>query len=341
MEACELVLHFGRPVVRLEGRDSEDVAALAWHLFEALKTKFSCAMMSDPGQAVLLVDSCDGTPLLTRKRLTSKTQLLDIVRSQRSAGEWLIQRTFLLTESGARAVLFSQPRKMKTKTAWAHFQATRELGMVGRECGLTGLVVQHTVLDRAIQSSLSRHMEELHNLILGQTTQHMSEGQAWLQEQLTWVTSSGCTMHDFHNGYKRGMAAYLNDKAFMAGLYGGVESLRDSMSSITSGVSSWLPTVVRFVDWDMPKDEQYRFYNMFALTPPCRGVSVVLAVAIRWQSPVPCEQDAALSRECTACNHRFAVSVAVSRVDRFEVDLHGQNEQDNDSCNGDRFGQLH
>ena len=87
MEASELVLRYGRPSVCLEGREIEDVASLAWQLMSTLKRRFESTLLADPGPAVLLVDSCDGTPLVTRKRLRRKTELLDVVRSQRSTGE--------------------------------------------------------------------------------------------------------------------------------------------------------------------------------------------------------------------------------------------------------------
>ena len=286
MSASELVLHFGRPSVHLEGRDSEDVVALAYHLHTTLKSKFYNVLLSDPAQACLIVDSCDGTPLITRKRLRCKTDALGVIRSQRSTGEWLIQRQLCLTESGGRAVLFSHPRQMKTKTSWAHFQATRELSKTGREFGLTGLVIQHTVLDRAIQGSLHRHMKELHNLVHAHMTRNMSEGRAWLLTLLTWPTSAGCSMHDFHTGFKRGMAAYINEKQFTSGLYGAVEALRDSFSSIVQGLGEWLPSVVRFVDWDIAEQEVYAFYCMFALPPPL--VEALMTLQLRFDGTHLC-----------------------------------------------------
>ena len=97
-------------------------------------------------------------------------------------------------------------------------------------------MIQHAVLDRAIQTSLSRHIEELREMILAQTTAGKSVSCIWLQEQFAWVTFAGCALHDFHNGYKKGMHGYLTDRQFMAGLYERVASHRDSFSSMMTGI---------------------------------------------------------------------------------------------------------
>lgn len=62
MAAAVLVLHLGRPSVNLEGRDGEDCAALACHIDAALRERFVTTVREDPGQAMLIADSCDGTP---------------------------------------------------------------------------------------------------------------------------------------------------------------------------------------------------------------------------------------------------------------------------------------
>lgn len=58
----ELAVEFGRPAVALEGRDAETCQALAALLSEALRSKFLGLLAEDSEQAVLLVDSCGGTP---------------------------------------------------------------------------------------------------------------------------------------------------------------------------------------------------------------------------------------------------------------------------------------
>ena len=108
----------------------------------------------------------------------------------------------------------------------------------------------------------------------------------WLQEHFTWVTFAGCALHDFHNGYKKGMHGYLRDRQFMAGLYGGVASLRDSFSSIITGIGLWLPTVVSFSDSAWAQEEQYRFYNLFGLTPPI--VEALMALQLRYDGTHLC-----------------------------------------------------
>jgi hypothetical protein len=265
LDSSELVLHYGRPGVLLQGSEVQECVALSYHVSNLAKTRFVDTLLRDEGQAVMIVDSCDGTPLITRNRIREKAGELEVIRRQKSTGEWLILRKFVLTEDGQRAVVFGMPRRMGSKTAWAHFQATRELIGTGRELGHKGLLLNHTVLDRAIQGPVSRHMAELHSLLQSQQAQNMSPGEAWLLDQMTWTTSAGCSLHDVHNAYKRSMQPYLEDKPFMTALYGSVEALRDSYSSICKGINEWIPRVVQFEDWELTEQEQYQLWLIFGL----------------------------------------------------------------------------
>lgn len=264
----QLVVTFGRPAVALEGRDAETCQALAALLSEALRSKFLGLLAEDTEQAVLLVDSCDGTPVTTRRRITKKSADLDIVRSQRLTAEWLIVRKFLLTESGKRAVVFPQPRRMATKTSWAHFSACRETMPTGRELGHTGILVQHSVLDRPLRSFCSRLFAQIAQLAHDQVTSSMGVGRAWLLDQMTWHTSAGCALHDFHNGFKKGMGDYINERGFSATMFGVVASLRDCYAHLVGGIADWLPRVIVFDDWDdMPMQDQYELWVLLGLEP--------------------------------------------------------------------------
>lgn len=280
MDASDAVWYYGRHGVDLSGRDAQDCAGLASLLFSTLKEHFLVTLSEDPQQAVMIIDSCDGTPLTTRRRIFKKCGELEVIRRQKSTGEWLIQRKFLVTEAGKRCVLFGHPRKMAMNTAWAHFQATRELLGTGRELGHQGLLIEHTVLDRAIHTSLSRHMQEMSSMAHEVSSQGLSLTQAWLREQFTWTTSAGCTLHDLHNGFKKGMESYFDDKVFMRTLYGGVEGLRDSYSALVDGIGVWLPKAVRFKDWELPKQEQYELWVLLGLPPTV--VDALLTLQMRF-----------------------------------------------------------
>ena len=72
---------------------------------------------------------------------------------------------------------------MNQKTDWAHWSAVRELLESGRELGHAGLLIQHSVLDRAIMSSLSRHFGSAFRLAHEHFTQGMGPGQKWLVDR--------------------------------------------------------------------------------------------------------------------------------------------------------------
>ena len=243
-----LVLHFGRPCVPL-GRHEEGVcSALACLLHTATREQFLSVLVEDPGQAVMIVDSCDGAPLTTRTRLRFKCGELDVARVQRSTGEWLILRKLVVSDSGKHAVLFGMPRKMHTKTGWAHFAACGELLGTGRQLGHAGVLVEHSVLDRGIQSSVARLLEQNIRMAHDVCTSRMSLGRKWLVDQMTWTTAVGCSLHDFHNGFKKGMEEYVPDKASMAAMFGTCAALRDSYTALVKDIGDWLPRVVIYED---------------------------------------------------------------------------------------------
>jgi hypothetical protein len=229
--------------------------------------KVHSVLAEDPSQALMIVDACDGTPLKTRVRLRFKCVELEQVRQQQSIGEWLILRKFVVSESGKQAVMFGMPRKMDTEIGWAHFAACQELVATGRQLGHVGVLVEHSVLDRGIQSSVARLLEQNIRMPHDAFTSAMSSGRKWLVDQLTWTTSAGCSLHDFHNGYKKGMEEYVSDKACMVAMFGIFAALRDSYTALVRGIGDWLPRVVIYEDWDMHPQDQYELWTSLGLKP--------------------------------------------------------------------------
>ena len=282
MAAHALVLHFGRPAVLLGKHEERVCRALACSLHKAMHEKLYSVLAEDQNQALMIVDACDGTPLKTRCRLRFKCGELDVVRQQRSTGEWLILRKFVVSESGKQAVLFGMPRKMDTKTGWAHFAACQELLATGRQLGHAGVLVEHSVLDRGIQSSVARLLEQNIRMSHDALTSGMSLGRKWLVDQLTWTTSAGCSLHDFHNGYKKGMEEYVSDKACMAAMFGIFAALRDSYTALVRGIGDWLSRVVIYEDRDMHPQDQYELWTSLGLKPQL--IETLLTLQMRFSA---------------------------------------------------------
>ena len=88
---------------------------------------------------LLCTDGSDCTLLRTKETVRVSAGELPAAFQQRLPGEWLIQRLFLRDGEGKLTVLFDEPRRMPTKTAWAHYSAYAELAPSPRELGHRGV----------------------------------------------------------------------------------------------------------------------------------------------------------------------------------------------------------
>ena len=118
---------------------------------------------------------------------------------------------------------------MNQNTAWAHWSAVREFLESGRELGHAGLLIQHSVLDRPIMSSLSQHLGSAFRCGHEHFAQGLGPVQKWLVDQLISPTGAVCSFHDFHNSFGKAMAQYFDDTKFMHSMYGIFAALRDTM----------------------------------------------------------------------------------------------------------------
>jgi hypothetical protein len=229
--------------------------------------------------------SADATPLSTREELKAQWRDLVVRRRTKRPGDWLIQRLFLKSASGNVRVLLDEPKLLKDKTAWSHFAACRELCHTARELGHQGLVINHTCADRAVVEPLARHMRQLHHALTVQS-EAAAPGSSRLSDLLNWTVHIGCSAHDSNGGLKRAIAAYVSDADVMKSCWVVLESCRNSYHELAKGLSTWLPTVVRFHDWHLPSECQYALWTSLSLDPSL--IASLIELQLRWQDDRLC-----------------------------------------------------
>ena len=66
----------------------------------------------------------------------------------------------------------------------------------------------------------------------------------------------------------------------MTAMFGSIEALRDSYTSLVKGIGEWLPQVIVFEDWLLPSQDQYELWLMFGLPPAL--VETLLTMQLRF-----------------------------------------------------------
>lgn len=107
------------------------------------------------GMPILEAYACDGNPLKTISRHTWGIDHLTSTRCGTSSSDWVMQRLFLSAGPGDANVLYSEPRQLSDKSAWAHFEVQRQLSSMARQHH-DGIVVSHHCWDRALKTSCEK-----------------------------------------------------------------------------------------------------------------------------------------------------------------------------------------
>ena len=154
------------------------------------------------GRPILYTYASDGTPALLTGRVVGGVALRRrFVRKHKSGIELLVERAMLKTTNSSgqpiMACLMSDPTPMGNgKTAWHHVDACIKYFPLLRQCGHTGICVQHYSWDRAVFGPAARSVEGYHALQYEAMRADEPEGTADLLEQMDWYVSTGCASHD-------------------------------------------------------------------------------------------------------------------------------------------------
>ena len=155
-----------------------------------------------------------------------------------------MQRVFLFDLDMRSEVLFTVVKGMKHKTAFAHHFEGAELWGGARTLGHDGILVSHSVYDRAIQNACARMQHQRHEALRELQSRELGEKEAYWNWLRHWTTSAGCTAHDFSNALRWANLKEFSDRDTMKKMWVVVESLRNSLDQLISNLGPWMQQVV-------------------------------------------------------------------------------------------------
>ena len=187
----------------------------------------------------------DATPLAISSVHTSGSQGLKVIRRGKQPREWLLERVLFVDAHGEKCLLFGEIRHMKDKTASAHHASGTELWRGARVLGHMGPLITHGCWGRAVQSACARLQAQR---AAAWREHHCSQDpvrgqECWLWH---WVTSVGCSAHDFTNALRWANLEPFGNRNCMRRLWISIEALRSSLDQLVRQLPSWLGQHLRF-----------------------------------------------------------------------------------------------
>ena len=215
MDLLEKIFRYSKPSATLDIHQMDDIKKLSEIIRAYLLDRYRRQVASCESRPLLFQYSCDSTPLSTKERLTSCIDMWKVIRRGRVSSHFLVERAFCSDIQGNTTVVFDEPLQMLDSTAWSHYSAARRLLPLPRELGHQALCITHHVWDRAIQSALERHHQQLHIALEEHQSTRLSEGETFKMLCTTFNTAVGCCLHDCHNAFKWSIAVYIQDPVVM------------------------------------------------------------------------------------------------------------------------------
>ena len=216
-----------------------------------LQAKVSLFMKRHQHNAILVCYSADATPVLVASTSKmSSASLGSTRRSGRQLIEFLMQKSFYksFSVSGAMdmTVVLKDPLPLSEgKRGWNMFTAAAEFQPLLRRAGHPSTCLQHMCADRAVFSSLDRHLRGRQGAFYDPAHGPDHGRAAPLLNNTDWMLSSPCAVHDAHNGLKWGLDA-VTESTTLEDLHIAVESLRNSFAAVRAHITPFLQRRLRF-----------------------------------------------------------------------------------------------
>ena len=240
------------------------------------------------GRAVLLTYGSDSTPLLCKQTFTAALDSHHrVVRKAGRQVEFLVERAFLCTVSPAgekhTTCVLTDPTPLdKGKTAWCEFSAACRFFPLVRMLDHRGIVVSHYVFDRALQSSLSRKMQQRHGLyyeVSGGPSPR--QGDIALQELLDWIVNTPCAAHDCHNSLKWGLGWLVADETeVLKKVHIAIESLRNAYNLLHCYLKPFVAEALRFDEAVHDYHGVFEFWTTLCVDPA--AADLLADMNLRW-----------------------------------------------------------
>ena len=246
--------------------DSKTLVKLE-QIVEALKRhmeKKATLFLEKHQHSPLLVSyAADATPLLVNSTSSMKSLSTGSTRrSGRHLVEFLMQTCFYKAKNATgdmeMVITLTDPKPLtKGKRGWNLFSAACDFLPLLRRRGHKAICVQHMAADRAVFSSLDRHLRGRQSAFYD--PQHGPDlgTEAPLLQSTDWMVSNPCAVHDAHNGLQWGLSA-LTDATTLDDLHIVVESIRNTFASLREHIPAFLHQNLRCHEPPQPATDEVR-----------------------------------------------------------------------------------
>ena len=250
-------LRFCRVAHTLDGPALSRVEQLVEALKNLLSKKVANFLDKHRHTAVLECYSSDATPLLVSSTSSmSSTTLGSTRRTGRHKVEFLMQSAFYKAKNASgvmeMVMLVTDPKPLTAgKRGWNLFSAACDFLPLLRRRGHKGLCLQHMCADRAVFSSLDRHLRGRHAAFYDGRHGPDLGPEAPLLQNTDWMLSTPCGVHDAHNGLKWGLSLFT-DATTLEDVHIVIESLRNTFEPLRAHIPHFLQSKLRIHDPAQP-----------------------------------------------------------------------------------------
>ena len=222
-----------------------------------LQQRFLEHQVAGYGQPLLRWYSSDCTPVRILRSATHQTSSGPAKRRRKTGEEFLVQLLYqrrIIGHNCTDSLLFAEPQQLDHgKTAAALFACGQKTfgHLVPRLADHGALCVFFSSFDRLCFVPLAKSFAGLAKEQWIQGLDSELHDLAPLADELLWCVSSPCALHDCHNACKWGIGAVFANSDLWKQLYVAVVSCRAMSFEVAEGLSSWLNSVISFVDDDV------------------------------------------------------------------------------------------
>ena len=239
---------------------AKKLAVMGKEFLEAAVLKF----LRDHAQEVQAISyQSDATPQVVLETFTDTDGPRRRLNRSRRTGEFVLERLFAITASGARSVLLQWPARIADKTTWTHVTLAANTIKFPFQYGCDAVNVVHVCFDGALFTSLADLLHRHNARCLHDAAQAADEGEGALLTLRSWFVATPCMNHAAHCSARWPLKDLIEDDHLMKDLWSIIEASRSARASVMDHAPGWVASRLVFRDWG--HEHLYRFWTMLGI----------------------------------------------------------------------------
>jgi hypothetical protein len=265
--------------------DQSDVALCSVFLEDHLDSHMKKHLRDSAGRPLLYSYSNDATSFLVRSRANAPapSDHPSIQRRGKKLQEFLCQRATLKSKTMGQtrmSMLQRPPVPLdRGKKADNIIVSSFQFWTHPRLQGHLGILMTHTVFDRALQKPLARRFRQHRNLYYEQHDMFENDFDKLHLNSSDWLTQVGCGLHDAGGGLRWALAPHSAD-GLLEDMFISVESLRNTFIGIYSHLRIFLMGSVVYDRIDIDDELEAMLWSAMGVSTDF--LSDFVAVAPHW-----------------------------------------------------------